>query len=109
MPRRFTVVTLLLTAVIAFLVGVIFAGGIARSPIVAGTTSSVTAKRTSRSATGPAAPLVSFADIVERIDAAVVNIDATSRIADVRRRHGRPALPEEPDLFGDPSDQGTSR
>jgi serine protease Do len=109
MSRRFTVVTLLLTAVIAFLVGVIFAGGIARSPIVAGTTSSVTAKRTSRSATGPAAPLVSFADIVERIDAAVVNIDATSRIADVRRRHGRPALPEEPDLFGDPSDQGTSR
>jgi serine protease Do len=106
MLRRFTVVTLLLTAVIAFLVGVIFAGGVARSPIVAGTKSSVTAKRTSRSAIGPATPLVSFADIVERINAAVVNIDASSRIADARRRHGRPSLPEQPDPFGDPFDQG---
>jgi serine protease Do len=108
MPRRFTVVTLLLTAVIAFLVGVIFAGGVARSPIVAGTKSSVTAKRNSRPATVPATPLVSFADIVERINAAVVNIDATSRV-DARRRHGRPAQPEEPDPFGDPFDQGASR
>ena len=43
MSRRFTLVTLLLTAVVAFLVGVIFAGGIARSPIVAGTKSAVAA------------------------------------------------------------------
>jgi len=107
MSRRFTVVTLLLTAVVAFLVGVIFAGGLARSPNVAGSKPSVSP--IPRSAIRPAAPLISFADIVGRIDAAVVNIDATSRIADVRRRHGRPALPEQPDLFGDPSDQGTSR
>ena len=61
MPRRFTVVTLLLTAVIAFLVGVIFAGGIAHSPIVAGTKSSVTAKPMSRRPPGAVAKIALFA------------------------------------------------
>ena len=90
--------------VIAFLVGVIFAGGAGALPIVAGAKSSVTAKRTPHPAGGPAAPLVSFADIVERIDA-VVNILTRRRDCDARRRHGRPTLPDQPDPFGDPFDQ----
>ena len=107
MSRRFTVVTLCLTAAVAFLVGVIFAGGAARTSIVAGTKSSGPSAPRSRAT--PGVPPVSFADAVARVDAAVVNIDATSRVADARHRHARPTLPESPDLFGDPFELGSPR
>ena len=81
MSRRFTLVTIALTAVVAFLVGAIVAGGVARSSISA---VSPAAARAGRDAVRPVAarldaPPLSFADIVERINPAVVNIDATSR------------------------------
>src|SRR5262249_14638605 len=44
----------------------------------------------------PAASLVSFAEVVERINPAVVNIDSTARGRD-RRRRGRAAPVEPPD------------
>jgi serine protease Do len=51
----------------------------------------------------PATPnVVSFADIAEKLNPAVVNIDATSRGSDTRpRRFGTP-LPDSPDLFERP-------
>src|SRR5437867_1173283 len=111
MSRRFTLVTIALTAVVAFLVGAIVAGGVARSRISADTP---VAARAARDAVRPvaarldAAPL-SFAGIVERINPAVVNIDATSRGRDPRRRRGRVGPPDGPDSLDGPPDFGTPR
>ena len=112
MSRKFTFVTLALTALVAFLVGAIFAGCVSRSAVVAGTKSP--APRPAAlpmnlgSASSPS-PVVNFADAVERINRAVVNIDATSRVGEARRRRPRTPLPEPPDLFNEPFDFGTPR
>src|ERR1700682_5013623 len=106
MSRRFTAVTLALTAIVAFLVGAIVAGGGGRSSGVAGAPPGrvVTEHATERRirAAGATAPItvVNFADIVERINPAVVNIEATTRGIDVaRRRRARPDLPDVPEPF----------
>ena len=99
MSKRFTLVTVALTAVVAFFIGAIFAGGITRSAISAGgPAKSVSGRAASRGA--PAlSGLVNFADVVERINPAVVNIDATTRVRDRGRRRGRGALPDIPEPF----------
>src|SRR5579872_318205 len=88
MSRRFTFVTVALTAIVAFLVGAIVAGGGARPDVAAGAAphglGGHPASRLANSATP--ASLVNFADVVERLNPAVVNIDATSRARDRRRR-----------------------
>jgi serine protease Do len=103
MSRRFTIVTVVLTAVVAFLVGAIFAGGVARSAVSAG--APVKAAAASGRATSHATPalngLVNFADVVERINPAVVNIDATARGRDRSRRRGRTMI-EPPDPLEGP-------
>ena len=104
MSRRFTLVTVALTAVVAFLVGAIVAGGVARSAISAGAPNPPT---TGRYVARPAAAVlaassVNFADVVERINPAVVNIDATSRGRDQRRRRGRVGAPDGPDPLDGP-------
>jgi serine protease Do len=78
--RRFTIVTVVLCSAVAFLVGVILAGGVTPMPVVS------TAAPHAAPAPGPARPTlvavpgaVNFADVAERINAAVVNIDAASR------------------------------
>jgi serine protease Do len=107
MSRRFTVVTLILTAVVAFLVGAIFAGGGARSAVVARTSNPAGVAPFARGGFGAAAsPLVNFADVVERINRAVVSVDATSRVPDSRRRRGRSLAPDSPDFFDDPLEFG---
>ncbi len=78
MSKRFTFITLALSSTVAFLVGVILAGGVARTPVV----SSAPVHRTPpndrpRPASLPG--VVNFADVAERINPAVVNIDAASR------------------------------
>src|SRR3954454_3796161 len=112
MSRRFTFVSVALTAVIAFLVGAIVAGGVARSAVSAGapnrpSTARLTAART---ASGPATTsLVNFADVVERLNPAVVNIDTTTRNSG-RRPRMRGARPSDPpDQFDGPFDFGTPR
>jgi len=106
MSRRFTLVTVTLTAIVAFLVGAILAGGSARSTITAGAPAAAPPPAGRYGvrpsvAPFPAAPL-SFADIVERINPAVVNIDATSRGRDPKRRRGRVGPPESPDPLEGP-------
>ena len=82
MSRRFTLVTVGLTAVVAFLVGAIVAGGFLRPAVGAqGLRARRVSAPTAATMSGPRAalsPLVSFADVVERVNPAVVNIDATS-------------------------------
>jgi serine protease Do len=107
MSRRFTTVTVALTAVVAFLVGAILAGGVARSSVSAGAAPKAAAPRIARaSSSPPLTSLVNFADVVERLNPAVVNIDATSRSRDNRRRRGRGDAPDQND---GPSDFGTPR
>src|SRR5689334_6391033 len=98
--KRFTLVTLALTATVAFLVGAIVAGGLTRPSIDAGTPAKAAATRTAprpAAASSAFVPAVNFADIVERINPAVVNIDATARGPEGRRRRGRTSIPDPPD------------
>jgi len=86
MSKRFTVVTVALCAVIAFLVGLIIAGEFTPSPIVA-TAPRTFARPSDATHAGAVAALptvVNFADVAERINAAVVNIDSTSKGSDLR-------------------------
>jgi serine protease Do len=107
MNRRFVLVTLALTATAAFLVGLIVAGSFvpatARSAS-GGTQAPLPVARTVASL--PGGP--NFADIAERINPAVVNIDATSRgrlpvLPEARQQNpGYPFGPLDGDRRGDP-------
>ncbi len=78
MSRRFALVTVLLVAAGSFLVGLIVAGSLTPAPADSRTSRPGSPTTVSaRSALGPPA-LVNFADVVDRVNAAVVNIDATS-------------------------------
>jgi len=101
MSRRFTIVTVVLTAVVAFLVGAIVAGGIDRSGVSAGAPAKTAASRSVSHTTAALNGLVNFADVVERINPAVVNIDATARGRDRARRRGRTMI-EPPDPLETP-------
>jgi len=87
--HRFTIVTVSLIATVAFLVGAIVAGGFDRPSITAGqpVEGEGPAPRGARMSAPPtSSPLINFADVVERLNPAVVSIDATSRNADDRTR-----------------------
>jgi serine protease Do len=101
--RRFTIVTVALAAVVAFLVGAIVAGGFAQPSVTARAPANTGPASPARNAVnrGAEASLVSFADVVERINPAVVNVDATTRTMGDRRRRGS-GLPEAPELFDRP-------
>lgn len=77
--RRFTIVTVVLAATVAFLVGAIVAGGLSQSSIIAEPAVKTVPTRAISRANGPALPppVVNFADVVDRINPAVVNIDLT--------------------------------
>src|SRR3954471_3662788 len=112
MSRRFTLVTVALTAVVAFLVGAIVAGGFARSAVTAGATPKSFGGRisTARNAAAPVmASLVNFADVVERLNPAVVNIDTTARGNTTRRRRGGAQPPDPSDQRDGPFDFGGPR
>ena len=113
MSRRFTLVTVALTAFVAFLVGAIVAGGVARSAVSAGapakTAGGASGVVARRRRPGRWRSLVNFADVVERINPAVVNIDATTRGRDRGGGGAAAASPEAPDPFDGPFDFGTPR
>src|SRR5262245_38596177 len=99
MSRRFTIVTLALAAIVAFLVGVIVAGGWNRASVTAGPAKRDDPAPAARRATAaaPAAGLVNFADVVGKIHPAVVNIDATGAGTNDNRQRRRGDLFERPD------------
>ncbi len=79
MSKRFTFITLALSSTVAFLVGVILAGGgVPRTPVVS-TATAREAAPSDRPRPASLAGVVNFADVAERINPAVVNIDAASR------------------------------
>ncbi|MGH9373346.1 MAG: trypsin-like peptidase domain-containing protein, partial [Vicinamibacterales bacterium] len=89
--RRFTLLTIVLASTVAFLVGIIVAGGVTPGPIVS------SAPELTEPDAGLAKParvtalsgVVNFADVAERINAAVVNVDATSKTSrEPRPRRG---------------------
>jgi serine protease Do len=107
MTRRFLVVTVSLAATVAFLVGLVVAGRLSPTPSMpVGAASAAALGETPayRGASGEVAssvlpPVVSFADIAERLNPAVVSIDASFR--GVSRVP--PQLPERPGpLFRQP-------
>src|SRR5262245_53260891 len=81
MSKRFTFITLALSTSVAFLVGVILAGGVSQTPVVssasAGPRASFDKTRTVLLSSAPV--VVNFADVAERINASIVNIDAASK------------------------------
>ena len=110
MTRRFLAVTVFLAATVAFLIGLVVAGTMTPARAVSATPARIVEGAPEpppavpvRTMTPTAVPAAegSFADIAERLNPAVVNIDATSRGADRQRR--RPSLlPDEPEPFGRP-------
>jgi serine protease Do len=94
MSRRFLAAMVGLSAIVGLLLGLLVAGSLTPSPAL----SSPTARPVLRTGTpAPEVPgVVSFADIAERINPAVVNIDATTRGPWRQRRPllQRPGMPE---------------
>ena len=109
MTRRFLAVTVFLAATVAFLIGLVVAGTMTparaiSAPIVREAPPEPSAPALPTRGFAPAtipAGDGSFADIAERLNPAVVNIDATSRGEDRQRRRAS-VLPEEPDPFERP-------
>ena len=101
MTRRFLAVTICLTATVAFFVGLIVAGTMtpARAVSAMTTPAAVPAAAVTPAIVPPAG--ISFADIAERLNPSVVNIDATSRSRPRPRR--RLMVPDGPDLFERPT------
>ena len=86
--RRFTLLTVVLSSAVAFLIGLIIAGGVTPGPVVSSAPRRPAAAAAEARPAGAraAAGLVNFADVAERINPAVVNIDATSKTSRERRR-----------------------
>jgi serine protease Do len=100
--RRFTLLTIVLACTVAFLLGVILAGGITSGPIVSSAPERVTPEGRGKPARAAAIPgVVNFADVAERINAAVVNVEATSKTSrEIRPRRGDELDPPGRDFDG---------
>ena len=99
MSKRFTAFTVALSAMVAFLVGLIIAGEFTPAPIVSTAPRTLAAGDTRRASALTGAPMVvNFADVAERINSAVVNIDATSTGAESRESRN---LFRRPDSSGE--------
>ena len=84
---RFTVLTVALCSVVSFLLGAVVTGD-HTSPLAVAAQPARPVERAALKAPLPAGSggLVSFADVAERVNAAVVNIEAASRAGHERRR-----------------------
>ena len=102
MTRRFLAVTVALAATVAFLVGLVVAGSMTPAPAISATPPAPRIVETP--ATRIAIAVASFADVAERLNPTVVNIDATARGEAPRRRRPSP-FPNGPDIFQRPQPQ----
>jgi serine protease Do len=97
MTRRFIAVTVGLAATVSFLVGLIVAGTMTPTPATSAPEPRLArARAASAPTTATAAVATSFADIAERLNPAVVNIDATMTGTPTRRRYDS-SLPGAPE------------
>jgi len=85
---RFTVLTIVLCSAVSFLVGAVLSGRTVTAPVSPAAAAEPVREAPARTrAAGLIPGAVNFADVAERINAAVVNIDAASRAGhDARRR-----------------------
>ena len=106
MSRRFTCVTLGLTGSVAFLIGLIVAGSMTPTPVGSASHTAPPDPQIQRVPTeARSASLVNFADVAERINPAVVNVDATTSDTAPPRRRALPT-PRDRGLFEDPPQFG---
>ena len=105
--RRFTVLTVLLTSTVAFLVGLLLAGQFS-TPVVT-SAPRLTARPAASLSMAGGGGAANFADVAERINAAVVNIDATSKGGGVRdpQRFYRRGPNDAPRNFDSPGGSGS--
>jgi serine protease Do len=99
--RRFTVLTIALACTVAFLLGIIVAGGLTPGPVVSSAPQRL--EPLAPKAPRPILPAgaVNFADVAERINAAVVNVEATSKASrELRPRRGDDLDPPGRDFEG---------
>jgi serine protease Do len=99
MTRRFIAVTLGLAATVSFLVGLIVAGTMTPAPASSAPEPRLAKARTAHTAAPAGAAATSFADIAERLNPAVVNIEATMRGTTSTRRSYDSSVPGAPDLY----------
>jgi serine protease Do len=109
MSRPFAFVTLALTAMMSFMIGLIVAGWVPPAPAASGPQATVAPAQTVVRAPAPpsrqVAGLVNFADVAERINPAVVNIEATTRAGESTTRRRRPPPDSGPFDDGVPGSQ----
>ena len=112
MTRRFLAVSICLSATVAFLVGLIVAGSLTPSTAVSApardgdTSPRIGAPGIAASSVAATPALISFADVAERLNPSVVNIDATTQGARVTRGSARGLpLPESPEMFERPGER----
>ena len=89
--RRHTLLTVALCSAVSFLLGILVTGDSKAIPAVAAVSGAQVRAAAARASAAPdsGSGAVNFADVAERINAAVVNIDAASRAGrDTRRRGG---------------------
>jgi serine protease Do len=99
--RRFTILTVALVAMVAFLVGLIIAGEFTPGPVVSTAARPVPPPGTAPAGRPGGPGVVNFADIAERINAAVVNVEATSsKTRDQRSRRFPEDLDGQRDFDG---------
>ncbi|HWN85128.1 MAG TPA: trypsin-like peptidase domain-containing protein, partial [Vicinamibacterales bacterium] len=103
MPRRFAAITVCLALAVGAMIGLVLAGSLTPSPAHSEPAAPAAAPATVRSATPAAAG--SFADIAERLNPAVVTIDASARGSRYRRQSAGPA----PEPAPEPPGRGTER
>ena len=109
MSRPFALVTLGLTAMMSFMIGLIVAGSAPPAPAMsqpkATTAPAPAVIGTAAAPSRQVAGLVNFADVAERINPAVVNIEATTRAGESANRRRRPQSDSGPLDGGGPGSQ----
>ena len=98
MTRRLFAVTFGLAAMVSFLIGLIVAGTMTPAPATSAPEPRLARSRVANTAAANAA-VASFADVAERLNPAVVNIDATMRWGAAERRQPDSSLFEGPEPF----------
>jgi len=100
MTRRFLLVTLTLAAVVGMLVGMVITGSMSPQRASSAPPRLVPSRSANAAVAAPA--VASFADVAERLNPAVVNIDAVVRGNARQRRRLTIQVPDGPELFDRP-------